>query len=475
MSDHSEPSTGFESVMSPEEALMWRLGSDPRLDPSGGLLATLDQAVDVDLLRRKLSAGAVRFPRLAERVIEPTSPLAAPFWATDPHFDPAMHVIEVSVPPPGAHRDVLDLTAQLMAEPFPADRPPWVIYVIHGLAEGRSGLLSRLHHAVADGLGGLRLAEVYVDLEQATDDPGETDLASFLADRQSDASASAQTDQPDAFLGALIDALGVVRSAAAEAALIGADPARAARTGGQALDILRDIVDRLAGDPYLDSTSTMWTGRSEQRYLVTAHMPLATAKTAATRLGGTVNDLFVSALAEAAVDYHHLDGEEPRSVSMSFVRSTRTGANAGGNAFVPIRIRAPGSGAEPVARFAALRDAMASAAEPNEQGLAVLSSLAAMLPLTALSRLGREQGSRVDIVTSNLRGAPVPLFVTGAKIEAAYPIGPLAGSACNATVMSNDGRLDVGIMIDPAAIDDPDRFENHVQQVFDRYADERDG
>jgi hypothetical protein len=118
---------------------------------------------------------------------------------------------------------------------------------------------------------------------------------------------------------------------------------------------------------------------------------------------------------------------------------------------------------------------MASAAGPNEQGLAVLSSLAATLPLTALSRLGREQGSRVDIVTSNLRGAPVPLFVTGAKIEAAYPIGPLAGSACNATVMSNDGRLDVGIMIDPAAIDDPDRFENLVQQVFDGYADERDG
>ena len=97
MSDHSEPSIGFESVMSPEEALMWRLGSDPRLDPSGGLLAILDQAVDVDLLRRKLSAGAVRFPRLAERVIEPTSPLAAPFWATDPHFDPADGFVVVRV------------------------------------------------------------------------------------------------------------------------------------------------------------------------------------------------------------------------------------------------------------------------------------------------------------------------------------------------------------------------------------------
>ena len=49
-----ERDTDFEPVMSAEEALMWRVGSDPWLDPSGGLLAVLDQPIDTGLVRRKL-------------------------------------------------------------------------------------------------------------------------------------------------------------------------------------------------------------------------------------------------------------------------------------------------------------------------------------------------------------------------------------------------------------------------------------
>lgn len=475
MSDEQhERDTDFEPVMSAEEALMWRVGSDPWLDPSGGLLAILDQPIDVGLVRRKLAAGVLRFPRMAERVVESGTPLGPPHWETDTHFDVTMHVVEVSVPAPGDHHTLLDLTARLMAEPFPADRPPWVIYAIHGLADGKSALLSRLHHSVADGIGSLRMSEIYIDLQRETNDPGDTELGPFLAERRSGERGPTSTDPTDALLGALIDGLGVVRSAAAEVALIGADPARAGRTGNQALETLRTVIDQLVGDPYLDSTSALWTNRSGQRYLVTARLPLDVAKAAAMARGGTINDLYVSALADAAIRYHAARGEAPRSIAMSFVRSTREGSNAGGNAFVPIKVRAPGHGTEPRDRFAALQTAMAPDPDHDKPGLAAVSSLAGLIPTAALTRLGREQGSRIDIVTSNLRGAPVPLFVAGARVEAAYPIGPVAGAACNATVMSNDGTLDVGIMIDPAAIDDPDRFGELVQQVFDEYAAETD-
>ena len=98
--------------------------------------------------------------------------------------------------------------------------------------------------------------------------------------------------------------------------------------------------------------------------------------------------------------------------------------------------------------------------------------MAGVIPSAVLTRLGRDQGSRVDVVTSNIRGAPFPIYVAGARVEESFPIGPVAGAACNATVMSYDGSLDIGIMIDPAAIDDPDRFGELVQAVFDRYATE---
>ncbi|MEM9521797.1 MAG: wax ester/triacylglycerol synthase domain-containing protein [Actinomycetota bacterium] len=467
--------TDFEPVMSAEEALMWRVGSDPWLDPSGGLLAVLDQPVDVGLVRRKLAAGVLRFPRMAERVVESANPLDPPRWETDPHFDVVNHVVELSVAEPGDHRTLLDLTARLMTEPFPENGAPWLMYVIQGLAGDKSAVLTRLHHAVADGIGSLRMAEIYIDFERATTDPGDVDLADFLAERRTAETSRNSPDPADVVVGALMDGLGLVKSAAAEFALIGADPARAGRAGNHALETLRTVIDQLVGDPYLDSTSELWSGRSGQRYLVTAQMPLDAAKAAAKARGGTVNDLYVSALADAAVTYHTAQGEEPRSIAMSFVRSTREGANAGGNSFVPVKVRAPGAGTDADARFAVLREAMAPGDGSEEPGLSAVSSLAGLVPTAALSRLGRDQGSRIDIVTSNLRGAPVPLYVAGAKVEAAFPIGPVAGAACNATVMSNDGSLDVGIMIDPDAIDDPDFFGDCVQQVFDRYAAEVEG
>ncbi len=468
----SARTSDFAAEMSAEEALMWRVAADPWLDPSGALLVLTDQPVDRGLLRAKLAAGLVEIPRLAERVAESSNPLEAPRWELDPHFDLDGHIIERTVPAPGDHRAVLDLVARLQAEPFPEGRPPWLIVLITGLADGRGAMLSRLHHAVADGIGSLRMAEVYLDLERTTEAPAPVDLDAILAERRANAEPPPPTDTADVLINALAGPFGLMKSAAAELALIGADPARAQRTGSEALDTLRTVADQLAGDPYLDSTSELWTGRSGQRYYLTAQMPLDAAKAAAKRRGGTVNDLYVTALADAAMAYHADHDAVPRSVAMSFVRSTREGTGVGGNAFVPVKVRAPGGDTTPDDRFAALHDAMAPSDAAEEPGLDAVSSLAGLMPTAMLTKLGRDQGKRIDIVTSNIRGAPFPIYIGGARVDAGYPIGPIAGAACNATVMSYDGSLDIGVMIDPAAIEDPDRFGELLQQVLDGYAAE---
>ncbi|MEM8707568.1 MAG: wax ester/triacylglycerol synthase domain-containing protein [Actinomycetota bacterium] len=469
-----ERDSDFASTMSDEEALMWRVGADPWLDPSGSLLAIVSHPLDIDLVRRKVAAGIVTMPRLAERVAESTNPLEAPRWEVDPSFDLAAHIVEVELPAPGDHRALLDLTTELATTPFRPGRPPWIINVVHGLTDGRGAIISRLHHSIADGIGSLRMAEILLSLEPDATPPAEVDLDTLLGDRRAAAPQPEPGDATDAIIAALAGPLSLMKSAAAEAALIGADPARAQRTGGHAIETLRTVVDQLVGDPYLDSSSELWSGRSGQRYYVTARMPLDAAKAAAKARGGTVNDLYVTALADAAVRYHEEHGVTPRSIAMSFVRSTREGSGAGGNAFVPIKVRAPGD-TTPGERFAALHDAMAPADGDADPGLAAVSSLAALVPTAVLTRLGRDQGSRIDVVTSNLRGAPIPVYAGDALVEATFPIGPVAGAACNATVMSNNGTLDVGIMIDPAAIDDPDRFGEIVQETFDAYAAETDG
>ena len=94
------PPDDFEPTMSDDEALMWRIGADPWLDPSGSLLAVLDRPVDLDLLRRKVAAEP-SMPRLVERVADTDRPLGALRWEIDPDFDLTNHVVEVAVPAPG--------------------------------------------------------------------------------------------------------------------------------------------------------------------------------------------------------------------------------------------------------------------------------------------------------------------------------------------------------------------------------------
>jgi diacylglycerol O-acyltransferase len=52
-----------------------------------------------------------------------------------------------------------------------------------------------------------------------------------------------------------------------------------------------------------------------------------------------------------------------------------------------------------------------------------------------------------NLVISNVPGPPVPLYFMGARIEALYPLGPVFhGAGLNVTVMSNNGRVHVGII-----------------------------
>jgi WS/DGAT/MGAT family acyltransferase len=58
-----------------------------------------------------------------------------------------------------------------------------------------------------------------------------------------------------------------------------------------------------------------------------------------------------------------------------------------------------------------------------------------------------------NLVGSNMMGPPVPLYFGGARVEAVYPMGPVGeGLGLNFTVLSNMGRLDVGVLAGPEIV-----------------------
>ena len=183
----------------------------------------------------------------------------------------------------------------------------------------------------------------------------------------------------------------------------------------------------------------------------------------------TVNDVFLAGMVEGAVRYHADRDVEIDAFNTSFVLSTRHDSAIGGNSFTPVPVQVPGTSmplAERVAdvhtRLAVKREAM----EHSGGGMSALSGVANWLPTSVITSAARAAAAKIDFATSNLRGAPIPLYVSGAKVLYIVTMGPVAGTACNATALSYENGFDIGLFIDPTAIDAPGDFRDAVDAAF---------
>ena len=76
-----------------------------------------------------------------------------------------------------------------------------------------------------------------------------------------------------------------------------------------------------------------------------------------------------------------------------------------------------------------------------------------------------------NLVVSNVPGPQVPLYFLGSEVKAMYPLGPIFhGSGLNITVMSLNGKLDVGIVSCPELLPDlwdlADDFEVALDELL---------
>ena len=94
------------------------------------------------------------------------------------------------------------------------------------------------------------------------------------------------------------------------------------------------------------------------------------------------------------------------------------------------------------------------------------AGVANLLPTSALVRIARQQAETVDFATSNLRAAPFELYIAGARIDATYPIGPLAGTGFNLTLMSYAGTLNVGLHADTGMVTDTELLRDLIAEGF---------
>ena len=198
-------------------------------------------------------------------------------------------------------------------------------------------------------------------------------------------------------------------------------------------------------------------------------MPLDELKAVAKRLEVTINDVFLAGLVEGSVRYHADRDIEVDAFNTSFVLSTRHDSAMGGNSFTPVPVQVPGTSMALAERVADTHTRLANkrgAMEHSGAGMSALSGVANWLPTSVITSAARATAAKIDFATSNLRGAPVPLYVSGARVLRIVTMGPVAGTACNATALSYENSFDIGLFIDPTAIESPGDFRDAVEAAF---------
>ena len=455
-----------------------------------GGLAILDQStrpgqtIACGDIKALLTERLPLLPPFRWKLVEVPLGLDYPYWIDDPDFDLDFHVRELAVAAPGNQTQLSDQVARIFSRPLDRARPLWELYLIHGLESGYTAVLTKIHHALIDGLSGAEIMGLLLDLAPE----GRDDLPPAPEQNGGPAEAPGQLEMlgrgllgvpryPLRALRSLPRALPNVDDVGPLGQLPGAGT-----IGGIAGRLQRTITGAPAlPRPKLEAPKTSFNGRvSPHRRFAFGEMGLQEVKDVKGVYGVTVNDVVVSICAGAVrrwlIEHHELP-EVPLVAQIPV--SVRTGDQVGtyGNRILLMSVPFHTDISDPVER---LRTTHESLADMKERHKALPAELlqdanhfippavfhrAARLTFRLSTGVGRPAW---NLVVSNVPGPQFPLYMAGAKLVANYPVSVITdGMGLNITVMSYNGRMDYGIVADRDQMPDVARLMDWLQDELD--------
>ena len=417
------------------------------LDPSTSKVPlTLDAVRDFYESRLHLAAPFRR------RLVDVPLGLHHPLWIEDPDFDLDFHLRHTAVPPPGGQAQLANLVSRLVALPLDRSRPLWETWVIEGLEGGRVGVLTKVHHAAIDGASGNEITVAMLQL--APDD---------------EAPPPEQEWQPDAVPNPV--------------ELLGHAGASLARQPGLALTMLgREVMGRVTNrdlrrDPDDDVSTpgafaapptSFNAALTSRRSFGWGTLSLPAVKAIKQEVGVTVNDVVLGLCGGALRRYLESQGEVPDGPLVAMVPvSVRTEEQKGtnGNQVSSLLVSLATDVDDPIERLRVISAGTKRAKEKHALSANALQDWAEFAApalagraarLYSRTRIASRHRPLFNVTISNVPGPPFPLYSSGAKLEANYPIGPIFdGGGINMTVMSYQDALDFGINVCPDLVPDP--------------------
>lgn len=430
--------------------------------------ASMPGGYSFDNLKALFAERLHLLPSFRRRVVEVPFGLEQPVWIEDPGFDLDNHIRRVAVPSPGGLHELAELVADYASRPLERDKPLWEALMVEGLEGGRAAVVTKLHHAMMDGGAGAEFLSVLFEVS-----PEGSELAPPEGAWAPEPIPSALRLLGGALLGQIRRPLRMFQ-AFGEVASSTIGGLRAGRSSG-------------ASEVSLFSAPSTSFNRAltPHRAVAFARCRLGDVKRIARAHDAKVNDVIMAACTSALRGYLLERDElpdEPLVASIPIALQLKGKGAEGGNHISMMLVALPTHLEGPMERLDFIREAtLRGKSEHAEAGghvvqratdfltaMATPGMLSALLEMLSASRLADHAPPLWNVVISNMKGPPIPIYCAGARIEAIYPMGPLVdGVGLNITVMSDASNIDLGIMACRELVGDVEQLANRIVKGVD--------
>jgi diacylglycerol O-acyltransferase len=412
------------------------------------------QGLDIDRILAFSDAALQKNPRFRQRIAY-IPRLHHPVWVDDEKFNLAYHVRHVALPAPGDDRRLKRLAGRLMSQQLDRGKPLWEMWFVEGVQGGRFAVISKVHHAMADGIAGADLFSALMgpDPDHVPEPrgrwiprPAPSGGRLILDEVSRRATASLSLLRPGCGLGHLSvrDAVAGVRQAVS------------------------------AGFAAGGTQTPLNTAIGPHRRFDWARFDENAVREVGELLGATADEVVLATVAGAVRAF--LRGRGIRVEALDFEAlvpvSLRGEEERGpvGRRISSLLARLPLDEADPRVRLQRVIESVTELEEsrPIVGGPAITGVADTLVPalVMQLARIAA-RGSGANLVVTNLRGPRQTVYLLGAPLREVYPVVPLAPThALAIALFSYAGTLFWGFNSDWDELPDLHDFVSAIESEF---------
>ena len=382
------------------------------------------------------------------------------FWGEDNEFDIDHHFSHIALPKPGRIRELLVYISQQHSSLIDRAKPLWTCDIIEGIEGNRFAMYFKIHHAMVDGVAGMRLIE-----KSLSKDPAEKHVVPLWCveskrTKRLNNSKDVASSKMKGLMKGIKSQLEVTPKVFQELSQTifkerGKNP---------------DYVSSFQAPPSMLNQRV-----SSSRRFAAQSFELSRFRNIAKSLGVTLNDVVLAICSGALRDYLIVHDSLPKKPLIAMVpASLRTDDSTEGNQITMILANLATHVEDPLERLEIIRRSVQNSKQRFSRmtsseiliysalvyGPAGLNIASGMLP----------KRQAFNLVISNVPGPREPLYWNGAKLDALYPASiVMDGQALNITMTSYLDKLEVGLIACRNSIPKMQSLLTHLEDEIQRF------